>query len=53
MTASISHVVLNAQLPPVETELISDIVFPLASDTQVTIPSDAIIQQRSVKGLTK
>ncbi|XP_065895642.1 uncharacterized protein [Dysidea avara] len=50
ITIERDNIVLNARLPPVETELINDIVFPLASDTQVTIPSDAIIQQRSVEG---
>ena len=48
----ISLVVLNAQLPPAETELISDIVFPPTGDTQVTIPAGAIIHQRSVEGTT-
>jgi len=44
------YVVFNAQLPPEETELITDIVFPLAGDAQVTVPAGAIIHQRNVEG---
>ena len=44
------HVVLNAQLPSEDINLITDIIFPLTSDTQVTIPAGAIIHQRSVEG---
>ncbi|XP_065894114.1 uncharacterized protein [Dysidea avara] len=44
------NIVLNAQLPPVEKELINDIVFPPVGDTQVTIPAGAIIHQRNVEG---
>ena len=47
----ISLVVLNAQLPPAQTELISDIVFLPTGNTQVTIPASAIIHQRSVEGI--
>lgn len=43
-------IVLNAQLPPVDVELISTIVFPEVGDTQVTIPANAIIHQRMTEG---
>ena len=45
------YVVLNAQLPPANPEEISTIVFPENSDTQVTIPSSAIIYQRNTEGI--
>ena len=44
------YVVLNAQLPPTNQEQISTIVFPEGGDTQVTIPTNAIIYQRNVEG---
>ena len=41
---------LNAQLPPVEAELITTIIFPEVGETQVTIPANAIIHQRRTEG---
>jgi len=43
-------VVFNAQLPPVNPELIGDILFPEVGDTQILIPANAIIHQRRTEG---
>ena len=42
--------VFNAQLVPENTDLITDIIFPEVGDTQVVIPTDALIHQRTVEG---
>ena len=41
---------MNAQLVPINPELISTIVFPEDFHTQITIPADAIKFQRSKEG---
>ena len=42
--------VISAELPPDDPELIKDIVFPKDDHTQITIPADAIIHQRNSEG---
>ena len=42
---------IYAELPPDDEELITDIVYPVVGDTQVTIPAGAIIHQRQVEGI--
>ena len=41
--------VISAQLPPVDPEHISDIVFPHKNHTHILIPADAIKHQRIVE----
>ena len=42
---------MNAQIVPINPELISTIVFPEDFHTQITIPANAIIYQRSTEGV--
>jgi len=46
----ISFTVMNAQIVPINPELISTITFPEDFHTQITIPANAIIFQRSTEG---
>ena len=42
---------MNAQIVPIDPELISTIVFPEDFHTQITIPANAIIYQRNTEGV--
>ena len=41
----------NAQMQPVDPDLITSVTFPEEGDTQITVPADAIRYQRSVEGM--
>jgi len=41
----------NAQMQPVDSDLITSVTFPEEGDTQIIIPADAIRYQRSVEGM--
>ena len=49
----LKNLVINAQLPAEEAELIADIVFPEDYHTQIFIPANAIIHQRYTEGKWK